>query len=186
MFQAVDVRLAAELVDEELRRVDLSVEHICAYRHVVRGRKVDVIPTVAGEVYFVKPNVLLSAAGFSDVATAARALSLAAARVASYNPYTLRPTEQRDAVLQMTRPRLLGVQFRARVDPKGVIGAMANVRPERDQYGKAVLAGDLADRRVWVDETGLHTVVRGEAASDTKSVGVALAGEMRDFLVRAN
>jgi hypothetical protein len=186
MVEVVDVRLTAQLVDEELCSVALSVKHLCAYSHVVRGERVDVIATVAGEVYFVAPNVLLSAPGSCDIATAARALSLAAARVASCNPYTLRPTERRDAVLQMTPPRLLGVELRARVRLGDVIRAMAGMQPERDQRGKFVIAGDLAGRRVWVDESGLHAVVRGEAASDPESACEALAEEMRDFLVHAN
>lgn len=186
MFEAENVRLAAELVDEELCGVVLSVKHLCAYSHLANGKRVDVIPTVAGEVYFVEPNVLLSAPGFGDVATAARALSLAAARVASYNPYTLRPTERRDAVLQMTPPTLLGVEFCARVHLRSVMDAMLQVQPERDQRGRSVLAGDLRGRRVWVDRSGLHTAVKGGGASDTKRVCAALAEEMRDFLVHAN
>mgnify|MGYP004185266115 CR=1 FL=1 len=186
VFEATSVCLQARLVDEEQRDVDLPVDQICAHvpccRSYVGGKHYFVMGTALGDVHIVPPNLLVAADSFRDVRTAERALSLAAARVAAVNPFTLRPTEAHDAVLRMAAPTVVSVEFAAPANARLVLTMLRGQVVELDRTGQYVLGGELRGRRVWMDPQGLHVLVRGEAARDVARVSAMLTSELISFV----
>lgn len=186
VFEAISVCLQAKLVDEEQRDVDLPIDQICAHvpccRAYVGGERYFVMGTALGDVHLVPPNLLVAADSFRDVRTATGALSLAAARVAAVNPFTLRPTEARDAVLRMAAPTVVSVEYVAVADARLVLAVLRGQVLEVNRTGQHVLGGELRGRRVWMDPAGLHVLVRGEAARDVARVGAMLTSELISFV----
>ena len=136
------------------------LKRLVAYSH--NGRKVYMVATSVGEVFVEKPNVLVTGDGFTDVASAKRALLLAADTLCVFNPFTNEAVTLRDRVLHKSPDEMIGVEYLIPGTGRAALRRMQSMKAATDQSGEIVVEGMLDGERVWVSSRGVHVSRTGQ------------------------
>jgi len=162
MFRPDRVRIASTILDEEGHGVALPLERLpVLLPSAHRNTRVYSIATSAGRVFVEAPNRLVSGDGFTDVASAERAVRIAADMLCQFD-FTDEPAAPEDRVLFKSPHEMLGVEYLRPGVGLSALLVMTEKTPATDQTGTIVVSGRLGEEEAWVSARGLHILKRGE------------------------